>query len=165
MYNPLFKQEDRMATQINPNTIAKNAKDAGQATAKSANKIASKAQDTVESSASDLSSVASSATSAASAAAQTVGDVASTVSKRVGQWAKDMNVEDWPEAGRDLATRVDKHARSNPWLHIGLVGVGALALGYLFGRSASPSTSTTQVKGFSTEMGRGYGDFEEGIDE
>jgi ElaB/YqjD/DUF883 family membrane-anchored ribosome-binding protein len=47
------------------------------------------------------------------------------------------NARQVPGLSRDLASRVDTHARSNPWMHIGLVSVGFLALGYLFGRRFS----------------------------
>lgn len=42
-----------------------------------------------------------------------------------------------PDYSRDVAGRVDTHVRENPWLHIGLIGVSSLALGYFIGRSIS----------------------------
>ena len=46
------------------------------------------------------------------------------------------------------ASSYDRSLRANPYLHIGLAGAGALALGYLFGRMTSSSTSSS-VRGMS----------------
>jgi hypothetical protein len=40
----------------------------------------------------------------------------------------------------------DKSVRANPWLHIGLTGVGALAVGYLVGRAIAPSSSVSSIE-------------------
>lgn len=42
----------------------------------------------------------------------------------------------------------DRSLRANPYLHIGLAGVGALALGYILGRSTA-SGSVASVQGMS----------------
>jgi len=42
-----------------------------------------------------------------------------------------------PKAGREVAGKLNRHARANPWLHIGLAGAGAFALGYLLGRQST----------------------------
>ncbi len=56
------------------------------------------------------------------------------------------NARQVPGLSRDLASRVDTHARSNPWMHIGLVSVGFLALGYLFGRRFSSGNEVVMAE-------------------
>jgi len=41
----------------------------------------------------------------------------------------------------DLAKEVDSQLRSNPWLAIGGVAIGTLALGYVLGRGETPATN------------------------
>lgn len=43
------------------------------------------------------------------------------------------------QQGLELASELMTQAKANPWLTIGLVGVGAAAAGYIFGRSLAPS--------------------------
>ena len=64
--------------------------------------------------------------------------------KSFGNQIKDRLV-DLPDYGRDFYTAVDKSARANPWLHIGMAGVGALAIGYLIGRGMSTGTGETRM--------------------
>ncbi len=66
-------------------------------------------------------------------------------------------LRDVPANSREVFNRVDTHARSNPWLHIGLAGAGALLLGYVVGRSLSKASYSTPVAG-------GY-DFDQAMDE
>lgn len=42
------------------------------------------------------------------------------------------NAGTWPQTGREIASKVDTHARSNPWLHVGIAGASALIVGYLW---------------------------------
>lgn len=39
----------------------------------------------------------------------------------------------------DVINRVNTSARTNPWVHVGLVGVGGLILGYVLGKSTLSS--------------------------
>jgi hypothetical protein len=49
-----------------------------------------------------------------------------------------------PQAGTSIAGRVDRHARANPWMHIGIAGAGFLALGWLLGRRFTNNVETIQ---------------------
>ncbi|RYZ75318.1 MAG: hypothetical protein EOP05_08145 [Proteobacteria bacterium] len=67
------------------------------------------------------------------------------------------------ERGLELATSLNQQTRANPWLAVGLVGVGALALGYIFGRRMPAHTVAPQVRGIARESDRyekfsGYAD-------
>lgn len=70
-------------------------------------------------------------------------------------------VRDLPDRSRGLARDLDSSVHSNPWMHIGIFGAGALLLGYLFGRGMNRSEKGV----LSTPMGRGYDDFDDAIDE
>lgn len=48
---------------------------------------------------------------------------------------------------------VDKQVRANPYLYLGGIAIGAIAVGYLFGRSRA--TRTTEINDYS---GLTYGD-------
>jgi hypothetical protein len=69
------------------------------------------------------------------------------------------SLRDVPESGREIFNRLDRNARQNPWLHIGIAGFGALLVGLAVGRSTSKSYDV------STSMGRSYEDFDDAIDE
>lgn len=72
-----------------------------------------------------------------------------------------------PVASREIFSRYDQSARSSPWVHIGFVGLGAMFIGYALGRSSSPRRVSVirSRPSYSTEMGRGYEDFDDALDE
>lgn len=71
------------------------------------------------------------------------------------------NIGDIPARSTEVFGKIDRHARSNPWMHIGLVGAGALLLGYIVGRSTSTPASTGSI----TFAPRSTEEFEEAYDE
>lgn len=68
----------------------------------------------------------------ADTAERAFGDVAGRLRERFS---------DLPDYSRDFIGRVDRSARSNPWIGIGLAGVGAFALGYVLAKSFSSDSS------------------------
>lgn len=56
------------------------------------------------------------------------------------------------EMGRQVIDRVDTSARANPWLSIGLAGVGALALGFLVGRTFAGSNRSESAAGYDFDQ-------------
>lgn len=70
---------------------------------------------------------------------------------------------DLREKGWELASSLNQQTRSNPWLTVGIVGVGALALGYIFGRRMPVDRVAPEVRGIARENDRyekfsGYAD-------
>ena len=63
-----------------------------------------------------------------------------------------------PADSRELASKINTHARANPWLHIGIASAGGLLLGLAAGRifSSGKSAQPTPVKGY---------DFDQAMDE
>ena len=73
------------------------------------------------------------------------------------------NINGLRERGIELANSLQQQTRANPWLTVGLVGVGALALGYVFGRRMPRSSVAPEVRGIARENDRyekfaGYAD-------
>lgn len=51
----------------------------------------------------------------------------------------------------DVVGRIATHAKENPWMHIGLAGVGGLLLGYFVGKSTIGSSPMVGVYGEEIE--------------
>lgn len=64
--------------------------------------------------------------------------------------------KDIPANGRDMSRqifeRVDTSARANPWLSIGLAGVGALALGFIVGRAFTGPRESEITTGYDFDQ-------------
>ena len=54
------------------------------------------------------------------------------------------------------AKSYDRSLRSNPYLHLGLAGAGALFLGYLFGRATSVPPEVAPIGSSSFDIDEGY---------
>ena len=78
------------------------------------------------------------------AQAKTSIETETTMIKGLGDQIK-TRLGELPDYGREFYGAVDKSAHANPWLHIGVASVGALAIGYLIGRTFSGNS----VSGFS----------------
>lgn len=78
-----------------------------------------------------------------------LGEKLASKSKNIGQQVSDQvlsTMSEIPEVSRKMAKRLDRSAHANPWLHIGLVGAGSMALGYFMGRSMARSSNSVEFK-------------------
>ena len=46
-------------------------------------------------------------------------------------------LRDLPDSSREIFSQVDRQVRANPWLNIGIVAAGGMALGFLAGKMMS----------------------------
>jgi ElaB/YqjD/DUF883 family membrane-anchored ribosome-binding protein len=95
---------------------------------------------------SSMSSTADTAKSSAQDFAANAVSKAKDIGGRIGGQVMD-RLGTIPDVSRQYAGRIDASARANPWLHIGLIGVGSLALGYFLGRRLSAAPTDSDVKG------------------
>lgn len=67
-----------------------------------------------------------------------IGAVSDRIASVSSDWGTRMmsGAQEVPRMSRDMINRVDRSARANPWMHIGLVGAGFFALGFVLGRGA-----------------------------
>ena len=63
-----------------------------------------------------------------------------------------------PNESRELAGKIDTHARANPWLHIGIASAGGLLIGLAAGRFFASGQRAP------SESSKGY-DFDQAMDE
>lgn len=69
-------------------------------------------------------------------------------------------VNELPRYGRDVFNWIDRSARSNPWMHVGIAGVGGLLIGLALGRAMSSDRGSEIVGIPDREYLREEEDFE-----
>jgi ElaB/YqjD/DUF883 family membrane-anchored ribosome-binding protein len=85
-----------------------------------------------------------------------VNDYAASFVKTTNSLSDDIieRLESVPQVGANVVGRVNRHARANPWMHIGIVAAGFLAVGWYLGRRLTED-EFPQIKGLAV-----YGDDE-----